>query len=433
MQILLEAGEQGASSELHSLIRSVQQTSRNVARVEMIQETETFPKSTALDSSIRKKLERKSSVVHPWDVEETIEELHRRGYYPRSSRQQDDKLGVTRWPKVLRAAVEGNADLAISSFGAALFYLQRNLIDADILGMGIVKAYIPPSASAAINKNSGRIDGLMNEGRLELDETNGLEGSSNGAPCTPVGPVDFSDIEQTHVEDQISYLSLDGTTLHNLEILTNSVDHKVSGSLWSKINFTKTPHGARLLRAWLLRPLFRKSEIDRRADAVEELVSGAGAFALSEAQQVLGKIGDLERLIARVHSMSGMSLPGSRENENDSYHPNDRAVLYEGATYTKRKVGDFSKLLNGCRQLDEVFVFRIRLSVDVFPGRFRSVARTEFIAHLFSIVFQIRFNSLNSFACSVVCIIHSATRLKEPFCCLITVKIFEKPVEFFGH
>jgi DNA mismatch repair protein MSH6 len=40
-------------------------------------------------------------------------------------------------------------------------------------------------------------------------------------------------------------------------------------------------------------------------------------------------------------------------NEN-SHHPNERAVLYETVTHTKRKVGDFSKLLNGLRAASKI-------------------------------------------------------------------------------
>jgi len=95
-------------------------------------------------------------------------------------------------------------------------------------------------------------------------------------PTTPTpGNAIAGIVPNTTAEDLINNMSLDGTTLHNLEILTNNVDYKVQGSLWSKINFTKTPHGSRLLRTWLLRPLFRKADIDRRADAVAELKSGA--------------------------------------------------------------------------------------------------------------------------------------------------------------
>ena len=133
-EILVQAGEDAAASPtLLSLIKSYQTNSRNATRVETVLCTESFPKSTALEKTHRRLLERKTLSVHPWCVEETMEELHRRGYYPRGSKE--DKKNISRWPKVLQAAVEGSADLCLSSLGAALFYLQRNLIDQEILGM----------------------------------------------------------------------------------------------------------------------------------------------------------------------------------------------------------------------------------------------------------------------------------------------------------
>lgn len=49
-----------------------------------------------------------------------------------------------------------------------------------------------------------------------------------------------------------------------------------------------------MIKAWLLRPLFQKKDIDRRADAVEELAHGAGALALQELREILAKVGDLD-------------------------------------------------------------------------------------------------------------------------------------------
>lgn len=119
--------------------------------------------------------------------------------------------------------------------------------------------------------------------------------------------------------------------------------------MWSKINNTKTPHGKRLLRAWLLRPLFRKIDIDLRIDAIEELTCGTAAVVMSEVRNLLSKCGDIERLLSRVHSMGKPTTGG---------HPNDRAVLYETTTYTRRKISDFNKVLCGLRaatQLPEIF------------------------------------------------------------------------------
>ncbi len=78
-------------------------------------------------------LDRTSADVHPWDANEAVKELHRRSYYPRSSRKKNTVNGeigdcIGRWPEVLRACIQGGAELALSSFGAALFYLQRSLV-----------------------------------------------------------------------------------------------------------------------------------------------------------------------------------------------------------------------------------------------------------------------------------------------------------------
>jgi DNA mismatch repair protein MSH6 len=364
--------EHGTSPTLMSLLKTYTNNSRYPCRLETIRKQETFPKSTALQAEHRRQLERPRSLIHPWDVEETLNELHRKRYFPRGSRQAGKK-SIARWPPVLQAVVEGEADLCLSSLGAALFFLQRNLIDQEILTMGIVKAYIP-QPSPAIQQQASEASQTFaasqatapersqdSAGRLE-SETNGNVTALEGIPLfqVPTGGTASAD-----GENQITYMSLDGTALHNLEILTNSVDFNVAGSLWSKINHTKSPHGARMLRAWLLRPLFRKNDIDRRADAVQALVGGAGALALREVRQsIFSKIGDLDRLLSRVHSMSGgISVDADREGECDDdmpsdYHPSERAVLYENKTYTQRKVGDFSKLLNGLRrscQIPELF------------------------------------------------------------------------------
>lgn len=348
-----------ASSVLKSQIKTYQQSSRNGTRLEVIGDQESFPKSTALEAQHRAMLERVQSKIHPWNVDETIAELHRKGYYPRGSKTTPNS--TSRWPKVLQAALEGKATLCLESFGAVLFYLQRNLIDLEILSMGIVKAYVPPASSCITTGTTTEQEDSTEAVLRQLDNQDPIPTSTN--PSVPAvsqspGPA-LAQLEpvQKGAESTIKHMSLDGTTLHNLEILTNAVDHKATGSLWSKINYTKTPHGARLLRAWLLRPLFQKAEIERRADAVQELVAGAGAVALQEARQnILSKIGDLDRLLSRLHSMSG---PTTTTTETDqAYHPSERAVLYESATYTKRKVGDFSKLLNGLRkacQIPELF------------------------------------------------------------------------------
>eukprot|EP00977_Amphora_coffeiformis_P005099 scaffold1071_cov166-Amphora_coffeaeformis.AAC.7 len=351
-QILLQGGAEKASATLESLIKTYQRTAQYSCRVEIIRTTENAPRSTALDPNVRKQLERSQKKASPWDVDETMDELHRRQYYPRASKQD---RSVARWPPVLQAVVQGEADLALSSFGAALFYLQRNLIDSELLSMGIVKAYVPPSSSVVPTDESSTnrvgqlaaVQDLADSGVVEQEAT---AFATNNNKSNSTTPMDWTATLPEKGATEVNHMALDGTTLHNLEILYNTADGKVAGSLWSKINHTKTPHGSRLLRAWLLRPLFRKADIDRRAEAVEELVSGGAAVALGEARAILAKCGDIERLLSRVHSMSGTADAG----EEGSVHPNDRAVLYEQATYTKRKVGDFSRVLNSLREASRI-------------------------------------------------------------------------------
>jgi DNA mismatch repair protein MSH6 len=342
-KILLESGDNGASDVLLSLINAYQSICRGPLVIEKVPSSTTFPKSTALCADIRRKLQRNGEEVKPWDNKETLDELHRKAYFPRASRLNQESKGTERWPKVLHAVIEGGADLALSSFGAVLFHLQRNLIDQEILRMGTVKAYIPPKAPEAL-------DLPLLESLVDGDDLDTAPSTALASPSPQNRQIAAEQVDSMGPEEEVNHMSLDGTTLHNLEILTNTSTFTSSGSLWSRVNYTKTPHGSRLLRAWLLRPLFRKADIDRRADAVEELLSENVNAALGEARQVLAKCGDIDRLLSRVHSMSGFEP----QAEFGGCHPNERAVLYESATHTKRKVGDFSKLLNGLRQTTRI-------------------------------------------------------------------------------
>ena len=350
--MLYEGGQSGASKTLMSFLKSVCPPH---TVIECINSTECFPKSNALDPANKKILERGGSGnVRPWDADDAVRELHRRAYYPRASRKAEGEPGISRWPEILRRCVEGGATLALSSFGAALFYLQRSLVDFEILSMGIVKAYCPPSSGAVDDGEGSAGNASRQIEKMYIEEARKDEGTDL------VDPKDGADVDfgtssppAATAEDQIDHMALDGTTLTNLEILHSLSTGSKDGSLLSKIDFTRSPHGARLLRAWLLRPLFRKEDIDRRADVVQELSSGAAAVAMCEARELLKKTNDIERLLARVHSMGG-SISSDGSANNISYLPEERAVLYEGEKHTRRKVGDFSKLLNGLKAASEI-------------------------------------------------------------------------------
>jgi DNA mismatch repair protein MutS len=94
------------------------------------------------------------------------------------------------------------------------------------------------------------------------------------------------------------YLMLDSTTCRNLELFENLSTGKKEGSLLHLLDKTKTPMGGRLLRQWLLYPLLDLGKIAYRQDAVEELLGQQ--ILLSELQNSLSHVGDLERILSRV-------------------------------------------------------------------------------------------------------------------------------------
>ena len=93
------------------------------------------------------------------------------------------------------------------------------------------------------------------------------------------------------------FLMLDSTTLKNLEIFRN-VWGDERFTLYSSMNKTSTPMGARLLRRWMEKPLINPKEINERLDAVEELLSKS--MERDEVKEELGNIKDLERIEARI-------------------------------------------------------------------------------------------------------------------------------------
>lgn len=146
-EIIIEGGENGASKTLQSLLKTACPTTL----LQTIGQKESFPNSTAVEQKDRQFLERTNKEIHPWSSEEAIKEVHRKGYYPRAGKENED---IRRWPEVLRACIEGGAELCLSSYGAALFYLQSSLIDAEILSMGIVSTSYRTLLTCSIHVHS---------------------------------------------------------------------------------------------------------------------------------------------------------------------------------------------------------------------------------------------------------------------------------------
>lgn len=94
-------------------------------------------------------------------------------------------------------------------------------------------------------------------------------------------------------------LELDTATQRNLELVEPLHGSGRSGTLLGILDCTVTPMGSRLMRDWILRPLYSHDRILERLDAVGELKEDP--LTLTELRETLGAIRDLERIIGRLN------------------------------------------------------------------------------------------------------------------------------------
>jgi len=106
------------------------------------------------------------------------------------------------------------------------------------------------------------------------------------------------------------HLLLDAAAQRNLDLLSNQHDGTREGSLLGVLDHTRTVLGARLLRLWLSAPLRDPIQINARLQLVTAMVESRAQRARLREQ--LERIGDLERMIARVccHRASPRDLGG---------------------------------------------------------------------------------------------------------------------------
>jgi DNA mismatch repair protein MutS len=97
-----------------------------------------------------------------------------------------------------------------------------------------------------------------------------------------------------------SYMVLDEATLASLDLIPGrtALGERPAPSLLQVLDTTRTAMGGRTLRSWLLRPLRRLDEIQRRHHAVRCLTDHRNE--LHSLREVLGGVKDVERLIARI-------------------------------------------------------------------------------------------------------------------------------------
>lgn len=109
---------------------------------------------------------------------------------------------------------------------------------------------------------------------------------------------DLNHISKLTRLDLSTHLVLDASTLRNLEVVKNLRDGSKKNTLYDVLDASKTPLGARLIRHWVESPLVDLPAVNRRLDAVEELVKN---FTMRrELREIFKEIHDLERLMTKV-------------------------------------------------------------------------------------------------------------------------------------
>ena len=107
----------------------------------------------------------------------------------------------------------------------------------------------------------------------------------------------FTNLEILNLDD---YMTLDPSTLRNLELVRPLNAYDISSTLCYVLDFTVTAMGGRTLKDWVSHPLVSVDRIRERQEAVSELVQNP--VALDELKESLTSILDMERLMGRVGS-----------------------------------------------------------------------------------------------------------------------------------
>jgi DNA mismatch repair protein MutS len=153
---------------------------------------------------------------------------------------------------------------------------------------------------------AGAIVHYLRETTLLGERGVGVSATPEGAH-TPGSGLDH--LDRISFYEQHDALLLDGATVRNLELVEPLPGEDASSTLVATLDETATAMGARLLRAWILRPSLDRGEIEARLGSAAALSSST--VSREELHRELGKILDLERLTSRV--TLGVAVPRDME------------------------------------------------------------------------------------------------------------------------
>ena len=157
--------------------------------------------------------------------------------------------------------------------------------------------------------------------------------------------INLDHITKIKAENLSTYMSIDFSTMRNLEVLESNNHLNKENTLLNLLDKTSTAMGGRLIQRWLKLPLLDIDKIVKRQDAIEEVFDNFDIFL--DVKENLDKIRDLERLIMRLI--------------NNSANPRDLATLRFSLSYVpkiKELLKDFKSdlIVENTNNLKDVFV-----------------------------------------------------------------------------
>ncbi|KAL0119437.1 hypothetical protein PUN28_007732 [Cardiocondyla obscurior] len=238
--------------------------------------------NSTLPAALKESLQRETQF---WSATTVLKKLHEESYF---KKENDSDFA---WPKGLMPYLNKgdslgltpaeNKELAVQALGGCIYLLKEFLVEQQLLAQGCFNTYNPPDFS---NGQAGR--------------------------------------------NYANTMVIDAVTIKNLRLFGE-------GSLINILDRCCTAFGKRLLREWICRPSCHKNVIMERQEAIQEIVDRMDIT--QSARAILSTLPDLERLLSKIHAQGNAARMKN--------HPDGRAIMFEGPTYSKRVIVDFTMTL----------------------------------------------------------------------------------------
>ena len=151
------------------------------------------------------------------------------------------------------------------------------------------------------------------------------------------------------------FMELDLTARRNLELTETLRNQEKRGSLLWVLDRTKTAMGGRMLRSWMEKPLLNPVKIQRRSEAVKELVEKG--VERQELQITLREISDMERSMGRIVAGTANARDLLSMAVTMSVLPQLKVQLQEmSAPMLTGLLGDMDTLEDLCSELSRAIV-----------------------------------------------------------------------------